>query len=65
MDVTDFGTPIQMVTTSQQGDRVRMVIEPRGNWEHSAYQSDTQFVVEVRTQKQGSLEVDPGPRLQR
>jgi type IV pilus assembly protein PilQ len=28
-----------------------MVIEPRGNWEHSAYQSDDQFVVEVKPQK--------------
>ncbi len=51
LDVTDFGTPIQTVTTFQSGDRVRMVIEPRGSWEHSAYQSDNQFVVEVRPQK--------------
>ena len=28
LDVTDFGTPVQIVTTSQQGERVRMVIEP-------------------------------------
>jgi type IV pilus assembly protein PilQ len=61
MDVTDFGTPVQTVTTSQQGDRVRMVIEPRGNWEHSAYQSDTQFVVEVRTQKQDPSKLTQGP----
>jgi type IV pilus assembly protein PilQ len=61
MDVTDFGTPIQTVTTTQQGDRVRMVIEPRGNWEHSAYQSDTQFVVEVRTQKQDPSKLTQGP----
>ena len=51
IDVADFGTPIQSVTTFQNGDRVRMVIEPRGAWEHSAYQSDNQFVVEVRPQK--------------
>jgi len=51
LDVTDFGTPIQTVTTSQVGDRVRMVVEPRGVWEHSAYQNDNQFVLEVRTQK--------------
>jgi len=51
LDVSDFGTPIQSVTTFQNGDRVRMVIEPRGAWEHSAYQSDSQFVVEVRPQK--------------
>jgi type IV pilus assembly protein PilQ len=59
LDVSDFGTPIQLVTASQSGDKVRMVIEPTGNWEHSAYQSDTQFVVEVRTQK-----VDPNKLTQ-
>lgn len=59
LDVTDFGTPIQSVTTSQNGDRVRMVVEPRGNWEHSAYQSDNQFVLEVRPQK-----VDPNKLTQ-
>jgi len=51
MDVSDFGTPVQSVTTFQTGDRVRMVIEPKGLWEHSAYQSDNQFVIEVRQQK--------------
>ena len=30
LDVADFGTPIQTVTTFQSGDRVRMVIEPKG-----------------------------------
>jgi type IV pilus assembly protein PilQ len=51
LDVSDFGTPVQTVTTFQAGDRVRVVIEPKGQWEHSAYQSDNQFVVEVRQQK--------------
>jgi type IV pilus assembly protein PilQ len=59
LDVTDFGTPIQTVTTTQSGDRVRMVVEPRGVWEHSAYQSDNQFVLEVRAQK-----VDPNKLVQ-
>ncbi len=48
MDVADFGTPIKTVTTTQTGDKVRMVIEPEGQWEHSAYQNDEQFVVEVK-----------------
>lgn len=61
MDVTDFGTPITTVSTFQQGDRVRMVIEPRGAWEHSAYQSDNQFVVEVRTQRQDPNRLSQGP----
>jgi type IV pilus assembly protein PilQ len=51
LDVGDFGTPIQLISTFQSGDRVRMVIEPKGQWEHSAYQSDNQFVLEVRQQK--------------
>jgi len=48
LDVTDFGTPVQTIETNQNGDRVRMVVTPKGNWEHSAYQSDNQFVLEVR-----------------
>jgi type IV pilus assembly protein PilQ len=61
MDVTDFGTPVQFITTSQVGDRVRMVIEPRGAWEHSAYQSDNQFVLEVRQQKIDPNKLTQGP----
>jgi type IV pilus assembly protein PilQ len=48
LDVVDFGTPINTVSTFQQGENVRMVIEPKGQWEHNAYQSDTQFVLEVK-----------------
>ncbi|WP_415661325.1 type IV pilus secretin PilQ [Roseateles sp.] len=61
IDVTDFGTPVQRVTTTQSGDRVRMVVEPRGNWEHSAYQSDNQFVLEVRPQKVDPNKLTQGP----
>lgn len=61
LDVTDFGTPVQTVSTVQTGDRVRMVIEPRGDWEHSAYQSDNQFVVEVRAQKIDPNKLTQGP----
>lgn len=61
LDVSDFGTPVQNITTFQAGDRVRVVIEPRGAWEHSAYQSDNQFVVEVRQQKVDPSKLTPGP----
>jgi type IV pilus assembly protein PilQ len=47
-DVVDFGTPVQTVSVFPQGENVRMVIEPRGLWEHNAYQTDTQFVLEVK-----------------
>lgn len=60
LDVTDFGTPVATVTTMAQGDNVRMVIEPKGLWEHSAYQSDTQLVVEVRPIKEEPNKLSQG-----
>ena len=61
LDVSDFGTPIQSITTFQVGDRVRMVIEPQGVWEHSAYQSDEQFVVEVKPVRVDPAKLTQGP----
>jgi type IV pilus assembly protein PilQ len=60
LDVGDFGTPVKSITTTQTGDRVRMVIEPKGHWEHSAYQSDEQFVVEVKEVKEDNKKLTQG-----
>jgi len=62
LDVTDFGTPVAMVHTTQQGANVRMVIEPRGLWEQNAYQSDTRFVLEVKPVKEDPTRLFPGTR---
>jgi type IV pilus assembly protein PilQ len=48
LDVKDFATPVQTVTTTSQGGSTRMVVEPKGIWEHSAYQTDNRFILEVR-----------------
>lgn len=48
LDVVDFATPVQGLDTFVQGDNVRMVIEPKGLWEHAAYQTDNKFIVEVK-----------------
>ncbi len=48
LDVVDFGTPVQTVSTFGQGNNVRMVIEPKGLWEHSAYQTDRQFILDIK-----------------
>jgi type IV pilus assembly protein PilQ len=61
LDVGDFGTPVQLISTFQAGDRVRMVVEPKGQWEHSAYQSDNQFVLEIRQQKVDPSKLTKGP----
>ncbi|PHV11986.1 type IV pilus secretin family protein [Chitinimonas sp. BJB300] len=49
MDVADFGTPVQNIDSYAQGETVKMVIEPKGTWEYSAYQTDNRFVVEVKS----------------
>ena len=49
LDVVDFGTPVQLVDTFSQGDSARLVIEPKGNWEYSAYQTDNKFIIEVKS----------------
>jgi type IV pilus assembly protein PilQ len=48
LDVTDFATPVTSVTTTTAGPNVRMTITPKGLWEHNAYQTDNQFVIEVK-----------------
>lgn len=48
MDVTDFGTKVQKIDVIGQGDSTRMLIEPTGNWEYSAYQTENRFTIEVR-----------------
>jgi type IV pilus assembly protein PilQ len=48
LDVQDFGTPVVAVETFNQGGNARMVIEPKGLWEHSAYQADNRFILEIK-----------------
>ena len=57
LDVVDFGTPVESIETYAQGNGTRMVITPRGAWEHSAYQTDNRFIIEVKKV------VDDGTRL--
>lgn len=48
LDVVDFATPVHTVETSKKGDNVRMIVKSNGRWEHTARQSGTQFILEVR-----------------
>lgn len=61
LDVNDFGTPVKTITTTQSGDRVRMAIEPQGVWTHSAYQTDEQFVIEIKPVKVDASKLTQGP----
>ena len=48
LNVTNFNTPVIYVDTMKQGKNGQMVIEPKGNWEQSAYQADKKFIIDVR-----------------
>ena len=62
LDVTDFGTPVAQITGSQIGPNAHLVIEPRGQWEQNAYQSDNRFVVEVKPVKEDPTRLFQGTR---
>lgn len=47
-DVTDFATPVGEFVAQPQGANTRLLIKPTGLWEHNAYQSDNQFVIEIK-----------------
>ena len=60
LNVVDFATPVQTVETYSHGKNVRMVIESTGQWEHSAYQADTKFILDVRSLAEDSREFARG-----
>ena len=59
LDVADFNTPVISVDTFAQGGNARMVVEPKGLWEHSAYQADNRFIIEVKP-----IQEDPNKLVQ-
>ncbi|MEK6551619.1 MAG: type IV pilus secretin PilQ [Pseudomonadota bacterium] len=48
LDVVDFATPVQTVDTYPQGAHTRMVITPKGRYEHVAYQTGNVFTISVK-----------------
>jgi len=62
LDVADFNTPIVSVDTFPQGSNTRMVIEPKGLWEHSAYQTDNRFIIEVKPVQEDPNKLTQGSR---
>jgi len=48
LDVTDFATPVKMIDTLPNGNGVKMIITPTGEYEHLAYQAEDKFVVEFK-----------------
>ena len=47
LDVVDFATPVQIIDAGQTGTAVRVELEVSGLYEHMAYQSGNDWVIEV------------------
>jgi type IV pilus assembly protein PilQ len=56
LDVMDFATPVKTVDTVSRGRNVRMTIDPTGDYEHLAYQTDDKFTVEIKPATKEQLE---------
>src|SRR5512146_2455159 len=70
VDLSDSNTGIDIrqqgrqliVETFTQGPNARMIIEPKGLWEHSAYQTDNRFIVEIKPIQEDPNRLTQGTR---
>jgi type IV pilus assembly protein PilQ len=56
LNVVDFATPVETIDTVARDDNTRLVVKARGDYEHSAYQADKVFTLEVRPLTQQQIE---------
>jgi type IV pilus assembly protein PilQ len=47
LDVVDFATPVQIIDSGELGSAVRLELEVSGLYEHMAYQSGNDWIIEV------------------
>ncbi|UTW45178.1 type IV pilus secretin PilQ [bacterium SCSIO 12696] len=48
LDVVDFATPVKSIDSSRRGSTTHVAIGALGEYEYSAYQVDSQYVIEVK-----------------
>ncbi|NRB71601.1 MAG: secretin and TonB N-terminal domain-containing protein, partial [Xanthomonadales bacterium] len=58
LDVVDFATPVQLIDVSQRGETTRLDIMVAGVFEHLAYQSGNDLIIEVAELEAVVEEVD-------
>ena len=57
-DAGDFATPVTGFDVVRVGDGVRLAISASGDFEHLAYQSDDQYVVEVQPARKAAAKLE-------
>jgi len=58
LDVVDFATPVQIIDTGEINSAVRVELEITGLYEHMAYQSGNDWVIEVSEMATTVIEAD-------
>lgn len=48
LDVSDFGTPVQLIDANERGDGAQLVIVSKMGYQHKAYKLENKFIVEIR-----------------
>src|SRR5690554_324286 len=56
LDVKDFATPVQYVNSSVQGDKVVISVEPTGQYDFMAFQTDRRLTLSVKPLSDRELE---------
>jgi len=56
-DVVDFATPVTMFDATRLGNGARIIVTASGDFEQLAYQTDNQYVVEVRPRARATAAV--------
>jgi type IV pilus assembly protein PilQ len=51
LDVIDFATPVQFIDSAQVNSAVRLILTTQGLYEHLAYESGNDIVIEVKAAK--------------
>lgn len=59
LNVINFNTPVLYVDAMRHQHQAQIIIEPQGDWEQSAYQTDRRLVVDIRP-----LAKDPNKLIQ-
>ena len=60
-DATDFGTPVSSFDVVRAGNDTRILINATGDYDHLAYQTDDQYVVEVSPVRKAAQQADDKP----
>jgi len=56
LDVVDFATPVQIIDTDVLGSAIRLELEVTGLYEHMAYQSGNDWIIEVSKLKAATID---------